>query len=227
MFVRAFTVVVVGSLFVSVATAGPKQGLGHCKGNGVGHGHHDDDCADPTPTPTATGTAPTPTPTPAPTAPPAASGGIVWKDATGAVVPEIRTLQSQHFALLRLTYKDARGLLWDLDPWTLEVRTMSLGSSPTIQRLYTTTNCTGAAYFGPRAWLPRVVFRIDGETTYRAFPDSPTLVPITIRSYDGGSTQPCQPHPGSAVMAVPIEETVPADPITVPTLNYVPPLHPE
>src|SRR5688572_26402778 len=123
--------VVIGSLAASVAVAGPKQGLGHCKGNGVGHGHHDDDCNEPTPT--ATGTpivtptpAPTstpivtPTPTPVPTAPPPAPSGLVWKDATGAVVPRVHIFArapSLHGGAV-VAYKDERGFFWELNPWS-------------------------------------------------------------------------------------------------------------
>lgn len=235
---RSFSLVAAISLAVLTlsVSAFASEGNGHCgnKGKGIGHGHHDDDCQDPTPTPTASPT-PTPeptgtpvvTPTPSPNPTPTASG-LVWKDAEGLVVPGVYAMSGKFPpSLIGLTYQDERGYLWELDPMTLQIDTIYNGTSPTIHRWYATSNCTGPAYFRTQgnSFFPRIVFRVDGETTYRSIPDKPSIVPVQFLSVDGG-VGACQAISGMG-LAIPATETAPADPIIPPTLPFTPPIHPE
>jgi hypothetical protein len=128
-----------------------------------------------------------------------------------------------------VSYQDERGYLWELNPFTLQLDVMDNGTSPTIYMWYATTNCTGPAYFQTNGLnlFPRIVFRVDGDPTNRSIPDSPTIVAVTVQSIKGSASGTCQPFTSSSVLAIPVAETGPADPIVVPTLNYTPPIHPE
>lgn len=132
-------------------------------------------------------------------------------------------------ASLGLVYFDDRGLIWHVDPWKLVLSTIDYGRIPTAHRMYLTANCSGDAYLWYDSYYPRVVFRIDGDPTYRVFPDNPTIYTnLTFHSIDGGVGAPCQSYTSPPNFPfIPANETIPSDPIVVPTLPYSAPLHPE
>jgi hypothetical protein len=228
----AFFASILFSVFVA-ASVSAGEGLGHCghNGVGVGHDHHDDDCDDSTPTPTATSTptpTPIPNPTPSPTATPPGSSGLVWRDATGAIVPGVHVLHVENsFNLLGLAYRDQRGFVWHIDPWTLALSPIPNGSTPAVFRFYTTSNCSGEGYFAViESVYPRIVFRVDGDPAYRSFPDNPTQMTLALHSVDGGVGTACSPY-AYTLTVVPSSETLPTPAITVPVVPFVGPIHPD
>lgn len=241
---RATSLVAAVTVTLTAAAAGTfmTTGNGHCghHGLGVGHLNHDDDCSDVSPTPDSTETpvatvtatvvvtvTATPTATPVPAT---ATAGLVWKDATGAVVPRIHLVALRADGIggpVTLTYIDARGLIWSVNQWTLALTVPEVGQSPSVFRMYETSNCSGNWFIYPVYGFPRMPFRIDNDPTLRVVPDAPSLATHSLHSYDGGPGTSCTTGWSNMLIAFPGDETIPAQPITIPTLPFVAPIHPE
>lgn len=241
---RATSLIAAVTITATAAAAGTfmTTGKGHCEhqGLGVGHFHHDDDCSADSPTPTP-GSTDTPvatvtatvvvTVTVTPTATPATvTAGLLWKDATGTVVPRIHVLTLRPIGIggpTILTYTDGRGLFWSINQWTLALTIPVVGQSPSVTRMFETSNCTGSWFIRPEYGFPRMPFIVDNDPTIRVVPDAPTLATHSLHSYDGGPGTPCNTSWSNTLVVLPGDETVPAEPITIPTLPFVAPMHPE
>lgn len=147
---------------------------------------------------------------------------VVWKDATGVAVERVAAaLPLGDFPLSDYTlgYFDEQGYLW-----ALSVFDGNFYSTFTALPYYTTTDCSGTAYF-PLSTLyfptPRAVFDVP-TIGYRAFPDSwpagATISAASRRNFAGA----CEPV-SSSPYAVPIPPLA----LTPPTTDLTPPLHPE
>jgi hypothetical protein len=159
-----------------------------------------------------------------------ATGGLVWKDATGNVVPGVVDYHDN------VTYFDAGGNMWFLDAATGMVSTQ-LGIYPSADSgTYATTDCTGTAYTYATNAKPRVVWGTLSFSTgtvsgpYHAGPDDPTTISgyavVTPQSARNGTF--CSLiGGGTPTRMVPVDSLFALPALTVPTLNVVAPLHPE
>lgn len=134
------------------------------------------------------------------------AGGLVWKDATGAVVGP--TTQ----------YVDSRGHFWSIDFETAKPLIVEFGV------YFESTDCTGTMLVV--AYPPRVPFRILGEPQFRVRPDSAQSTITTAKSYRDAA-QCTALGAGQKVRTVPLA-SMPADAaIGPPSIAFAPPLHQE
>lgn len=132
--------------------------------------------------------------------------GLQWVDATGALVGD------------QLTYVDAAGVLWPIDPETASVRLVDLHL--TSNRLYTSTDCSGVAYVVAPA--PRQAFDMVDDPTLRVRRDTAMRTVIDAGSGFGGGT--CTQITGTRAGLVSFADM---DVVLMPSLGFVPPLHRE
>lgn len=164
---------------------------------------------------------------PGPQGPPGAPGGsgqLVWRDAAGTIVGEVRE---------GLLWVDAStGLVWRIDWRTgqIDEAVHVSATTPSTRTLFwTSTDCTGEALV-PNDQVPpsRMPVKYDGESVYRARPD--TLMPstYTVRSQtlvvQGGGRACDGPGPSTGLYFRVTD--LPAVP-NPPTLSFAPPLHVE
>jgi hypothetical protein len=98
--------------------------------------------------------------------------GFVWKDATGVIIPVLTQVGGGD-----IVYADSNGVFWRVQPQNMVVLP-SLGATGAM---FTTPNCTGAAYVQPQT--PRHTTGVEGVTVQgqaAVFPDTDQTVPVTI-----------------------------------------------
>ncbi|HVV88104.1 MAG TPA: hypothetical protein VHE35_33920 [Kofleriaceae bacterium] len=149
-------------------------------------------------------------------------GGVQWEDSTGTVIPRAVGLP--------MTYFDADGDVWDVDPYSGAVSVA--GQRSNASSFYDLSNCTGTRYLivgdegaQPRPiWqAPRVPFFDIDLQVFRVLDDDAVLVtaPMICGRRNGGGCQPFNPcisetgFPESSTHVV-----------SQPTLPGVPPFHP-
>jgi len=149
--------------------------------------------------------------------------GMVWRDATGALVVVSTGVASgaemqRSRAPQPLHYFDAQGLVWTID--SEDARIHAYGA----RVVYQNEDCTGPAYF-ETVLPPRFVLSapFGGETIYRIRPDR--LKPSRFVPGSSGYPGSCawldsRTYP--VVYAIPLNETVSVNP---PTVTFVGPLH--
>jgi len=159
------------------------------------------------------------------------SGQLIYRDALGQKVSGAVGLYNGGWSTGRTpAYVDARGYIWLVDPETGEV-----GAIFTIQaKMYAGPDCTGQAFFMvyPHAggWNippPRMPIWVEEEHRYRARGDHQLVpsVPIVSQLFPG---LPCQNTDSVAGRYFAIsDESVPAEPIVLPSVSFAPPLHRE
>lgn len=150
------------------------------------------------------------------------SDGIIWKDAAGVTVPVFGEPGGT------LLYLDAAGRFWTIDWETLRVGPAEVDDGP----MFASSDCTGAAWVvAPPP--PRVTFMLGfninqpGGPTIYIRNDVLTEGPVTIcsaRQPDGtcSALASCAKYIG--VLGA---EMTPSPPLTVPTVAFLAPLHPE
>lgn len=143
-----------------------------------------------------------------------AGPGIVWKDATGATADGV--LASPFGGAL--LYIDADQHVWSLDPETAALDTFR--SDVVVQ--WSNADCTGTPYVKPP--LPRLTFRVQGETAVRVRPDSTTAFNTTVQSTTNadGSCTPLGSQVTGTMIALPAVAMM-----DVPVVTFVAPMHPE
>jgi hypothetical protein len=158
---------------------------------------------------------------------PAGAGAFNYYDADGDLVPEVRgpvtTVGVGTTSPPRLTFVDANGLVWSLNPNSGAIG-VATALTPMVSR-YLTTDCTGAGYL-PNALPARVTFNIvDDEATIRFVPDDATFSEQTFNSIQFASNCADISSSPETAYAVPLTLTVPGVAPTPPTFGYTLPLH--
>lgn len=149
--------------------------------------------------------------------------GITWADATGATVDVFGDPTGPLF------YRDESGLFWNIDPETVVVSAAIVDEGP----LFESMDCTGPAYVVVPP-VPRVTFLLDFNTNDPPNPvvhvrdDATKTEHVTICSAAQGANGGCSTFTTcSNTEAVSEAEATPSPPLTVPTVAFVAPLHPE
>ena len=136
---------------------------------------------------------------------------IVVKDSSGALVSQSGV------------HVDSRGHLWALDWETAKVAAYQAAPQPLY---YVGSGCTGTAYAA--APMPRVPFRVSGESAYRVRPDtmqSQAGVAISSSKDAAGS---CASTTVGPARLLPINATSQPSPAVVePMLGFAPPFRQE
>jgi hypothetical protein len=133
----------------------------------------------------------------------------VWRDANDTLVGPSVILGDQ------VPYLDAQGFFWFINPMTAKIEAF------TTDVVYDTANCGGTAYV--RRLLRRMVFTIPGEPgTFRVYPDKPTLTKVQLQSVRSGGQ--CV-NTMEETEVLPLAETLPATPLSLPATTFVGPLH--
>lgn len=156
-------------------------------------------------------------------------GGVIWKDATGAVVPVI-----MNFAIYGTAwtdevgglFADSAGILWsfNLNGVTVAVPVSSYNNYPAPQ-YWDGTGCTGTPYVGyAHARLPFNMSSASG-ITIRALKDNATVSMQFMQSTYGANGSPGCVSTIVHVLVAPMTDA----PIVTPpaTLPFTLPVHPE
>lgn len=154
---------------------------------------------------------------------------VVWKDATGAVVPMVVTQPGEigNSAF----YFDGAGYVWRLNSGTGTVDVV--GNVDLDSVLYSDPGCTTPAFIISQYGIPfppRVTFRIgsgsSADPVVRVVQDgAQSMAPPSGLFSKAG---PCRPATASSgMLGVPIGSTVPSTTLTPPTFSFKLPLHPE
>jgi hypothetical protein len=155
----------------------------------------------------------------------AAGPGLVWRDATDALVAPATGLSNP--SGIEVFYFDPQKLAWPMDRELGQVTPAAFTTTLGISAVYYTgLNCTGTAYAGPV--MPRFVFKVSGDVTYYVRPDALALEGHTdMQSFLSGITTPsCVDHAFTTTLFVmPLAACAPTPALTAPELPYVGPLH--
>ena len=164
-----------------------------------------------------------------PQGPPAQLAGPIvrWADASGVLIdgligPPVATSSVP----MDYDYIDASGHIWRADTETLSVSAVT-----TAYQYWTSTDCTGAAYFGtitsPLVLPPRAVFQWTPSTgsEYRVRVDTALAVSsMTFNSVSKGiNNPPCVTETDRPTLAFLVSDTTG---VTIPTISAVAPAHP-
>lgn len=133
-----------------------------------------------------------------PTGPQGAMGtpgaALVWKDATGALVPDAFVFLVPGGAVT-MVVRDAQGILWPMDPQrgtTNPSTQLLLEATPNY---YASQDCTGAPYLSVPVSAPRIPFRYgtnyQDPSAIKALPDNALPQDISVGSYNQGGTGAC------------------------------------
>jgi hypothetical protein len=152
-------------------------------------------------------------------------GGIRWVDRSGQTVGAVSHVYDSTKGQYALTVIDANGYVWLTDAWGKVDVNVDL-TAPFL--FYTTTDCSGTAYFD-FPLPPRYVFRmaVDGGG-FRAMPDN--IAPSGPTAYQSirDSSNVCSASSGTTrPSTVPYASTLPTTPITKPASLFTAPIHPE
>jgi hypothetical protein len=145
--------------------------------------------------------------------------GVVWKDATGTVVPVIvsNTQSFETNGPTILDYADSQGLIWGLNIGLAKVDVATYASA-----YYVTADCSGTPYIHAMARWTYLV-RIPNALQTVAFSDTATPTVIVPQSwYDNNATCSTLNAGPSTMFAVPS-----STPVAVPTNPFKFPIHPE
>lgn len=143
--------------------------------------------------------------------PGAGGGGLVWKDATGAVAGYDSDIGPVYL-------DEAQGVTWVLD---IQTAKPAAHATNQVQSLYyVASNCTGTPLVVP--FPAGVVFRAQGDTVFHVQPT--TLAGTQVTSGSAGLSGSCLTSTIQSIM-VPVASTVPATALVEPTLPFSPPLH--
>jgi hypothetical protein len=154
-------------------------------------------------------------------------GGLVWRDANGALVGPITGLSNA--SGIEVFYFDPENRAWPIDRETAQITTLAFGSTFGYGSVYYTgTNCTGTAYGSPVT--PGFVYLLAGSTTYYLRPATlQSQLVTTIQSYGSGSgtaSATCTNHAfTTGLTLVPLSGATPSPALTVPTVSFTGPLH--
>jgi hypothetical protein len=150
---------------------------------------------------------------------------MVYRDALGALVGPADANISIFGSI---TYVDSAGRLWPIGGESAQIETANMQE---LSVGFSAAGCTGSAYiFGTDTFViePRIVFRVFGDppNTFRVRPDDRASGPVTIASAINPPSGACQTY-GTPFTArgIPASSTLPAQPLTVPSVNFTPPLH--
>jgi hypothetical protein len=141
---------------------------------------------------------------------------LVWRDQNNAVV---RVVEEREGSNPNYLVMDANGYVWRTDGWG-QLTTFQ-ASAPSVA--YTSTDCTGTAYWTVNL-PPGYVFEFESDLgSYRVIPKvAPTQISMQSFQLLG---QSCNTISSQNVLAVPFS-SMPAVAITKPTNLYAPPMRP-
>lgn len=146
--------------------------------------------------------------------PVAIAAGVGWRDANGIVVPVARGVTAD------LSYFDATGLVWKIDPETAEVTPAV--AAPDFYVYFESSDCTGQPQVNAGSpgtlTLPRVTFAAGGST-YVRLPGA--AVDMTVTSTRQLPSGPCSVvGPGNASVFLTAQ-------VSAPLVTIAGPLTPE
>ena len=146
-----------------------------------------------------------------------AAGGVVWKDATGAIV---HVIAYDNPGIIHVA--DAAGHVWPV--YTGSGAIAKIMNPQTVY--YTTANCGGAAYVDARLiGAPRLVFQVVGDTSNYAIADNAVVTENVLYGSTGFAGGLCSSNTGGVLPeAAPF---TPTSPIITPTSFFTAPAHPE
>ncbi len=142
------------------------------------------------------------------------SRSVVWKDATGAVIPVVLGEVSGSPGALAVA--DASGNVWSISAAT----GLPLGGS-TLEVYYSGANCTGTEYV--QMTVGRSAFGVGGASEY-VIPDTATASSISTASHIVTGFTTCTTS-SATLNLIPLSATLQVSPPSSPL--FVPPIHPE
>jgi hypothetical protein len=159
-------------------------------------------------------------------APGAKGPGVVWKDATGVVVPAIGHVWNP----ATVDYVDPAGYVWRVIAFSPNFQLFN-GAPPNMTALYDGANCTGTAYVDAYGYgfAPRQVFTTGADQLYHSIADNPnaSFVSPTIQSSRDSLGGACSVAGPLGRPVLPVSATLPQTPIALPVNPFTLPLHPE
>lgn len=144
------------------------------------------------------------------------AGAVVWKDATGAVIPVVAP------GLGAFSFIDSRGYVWD---YTYVSGAIAPSWSGDMSKHFATADCSGIAYV-PIA-MGRLTVRMSDDsdpTSFYAYPDQHSS-PIGVQVQSRRVGAQCQSGNSATVTSIPFSELVHFT--GAGTLTATRPIHPE
>lgn len=155
----------------------------------------------------------------------AKGGGVVWKDAAGAIVRVVASTGGESAPFYGLLVADANGLIWQTQPATGTIRTVALIND----RYFTTPDCSGPAFLNTASFAgvpPRYPMLDQVTGTYRVVPDVGFATSPTVTGSETSGAG-CNSTGGITISLVPLAALTPLVPIVKPASLFTAPAHPE